>query len=182
LTYLPPVVQILLLLVVVLAGIFDLRRRRIPNWLTLTGVLAGIALNSFLYERAGLVMSLKGMGLALALYFPLYVLRAMGAGDAKLMAAVGAIVGWTNWLGIMILTALIGGVLAIVLVVTKGRVKQTYQNLGLILIALRLRQAPYQVSPELDVRSGQALRLPHALSILLGSVAFLIAAAIWAPR
>ena len=181
-SYLPPGLQGLLLLLVIAAAGFDLRQRRIPNWLALIGLLSGIAMNTFLFETAGLWISLKGAGLALAIYVPLFALRAMGAGDAKLMAAVGAITGWQNWIAVMILTCLFGGVLAIILVLGKGRVRHTLENLKLILTSWRFHHLPYQLSPELDVGSEQALRLPHAVSILLGTASFLVAAAIWAPR
>ncbi len=90
-TYLRPIVQVLLLLLVIPAALYDSRQRRVPNWLALAGLLLGIGLNSFLYESTGLLTSLKGLGVAFLIYFPLYLLRAMGAGDVKLMAAIGAI-------------------------------------------------------------------------------------------
>lgn len=181
-TYLVPGLQGILLPLVAAAAICDLRQHRIPNWLTLAGLLLGIAMNVFLFGIAGLWTSLQGAGLALLVYVPLFALRAMGAGDAKLMAAIGAITGPMNWLGVMILTALFGGLLAVILVLAKGRVRRTIQNLKLILTSWRFRHLPYELSPELDVRSGQGLRLPHAVSILLGTVAFVVAGAIWAPR
>ena len=106
----------------------------------------------------------------------------MGAGDAKLMAAVGAITGWANVLGIIILTALSGGVLAAIMVLGKRRVRQTIGNLTLILTSWRFGQLPYEVSPELDVGSEKALRLPHAVSILLGTIAFVVVSTIYAPH
>ena len=181
-SYLPPGLQGLLVLLVVAAAAYDLRQRRVPNWLVLAGLILGIAMNTFLFETDGLWSALKGAGLALLIYVPLFALRAMGAGDAKLMAAIGAITGPLNWLGIMVLTALFGGVLAIALVIGKGRVHHTLQNLKLILTSWRFHHLPYQMSPELDVSSEKGLRLPHALSILLGSLSFLVIAAIWAPR
>ena len=83
LTYLPPVTQVVLVLIVLTAGIYDLRYRRIPNWLVLVGLALGFGLNTFLFLLPGLERSAMGMGLALLIYFPLYLLRAMGAGDAK---------------------------------------------------------------------------------------------------
>jgi len=182
LSYLAPGLQGLLVLLVTAAALFDLRQRRIPNWLAASGLLAGIAMNTFLFESAGFWNSLEGAALALLIYFPLFALRAMGAGDAKLMAAVGSITGWQNWLAVMVLTSLFGGLLAIILILGKGRVRHTLGNLKLILTSWRFRHLPYHLSPELDVGSEQALRLPHAVSILLGAVTFLVAAAIWAPR
>jgi prepilin peptidase CpaA len=180
---LPPLaIRVLLIVVVLVAAFFDIRQHRIPNWLTLPGTLLGIALNGFLFETSGLWYSFKGMGLAFAVYFILYLLRGMGAGDVKLMAAVGAAAGPTNWLGILFLTALIGGVAALALAASKGRMRKTFQNMGLMLLSLRQGRAPYRDNPELDVQSEKALRLPHGAVIAGGTLAFVLAALIWAPR
>ena len=175
-------VQALVVLVVVIASVSDFRTRRVPNWLTFSGVVLGIAINAFLYELPGLWLSLKGLGSALLIYFPLFALRGLGAGDVKLMAAVGAIVGPANWLGVLILTAIFGGVSAIILVAFRHRLKETFYNIWFILLSLKSRQAPYEGNPELDVKSARAVRLPHAVVIACGTVAFLVAAGIWAPR
>src|SRR5690349_9099016 len=182
LTYLPPVTQVVLVLIVLTAGIYDLRYRRIPNWLVLVGLVVGFGLNTFLFQLAGLERSALGMGLALLIYFPLYLLRAMGAGDAKLMAAVGSIVGPKSWLVLFVITAVVGGAVALIVLVFAGRIRKTFWNLGWILSeALHLR-APYQSSEELDVRSSKAMRLPHGAVIALGSVLFLAAQAIWRTK
>jgi len=88
-TVLPPILQILLALLVVTAAVFDLRFRRIPNWLTFPAILVGFGMNAFLYEWTGVRSAAFGLGLAFLIYFPLYLLRGMGAGDVKLMGAVG---------------------------------------------------------------------------------------------
>jgi prepilin peptidase CpaA len=180
----PPVTQALLLLLVVPAAVFDYRQRRIPNWLVLAGLVCGIAMNTFLlYDNpsaiTGLVYALEGFGLAFAVYFPLYLLRGMGAGDVKLMAAVGAIVGPGLWLWILFFTAVLGGITAAIVVLSKGRVHRTLQNLWMILVSIRYRQAPYATNPELDVSTDQGLRLPHGVIIAVGAIGFLTAKAIW---
>jgi prepilin peptidase CpaA len=178
----PAVLQVLLALIVIPAAIFDLRWRRVPNWLTLSGLLLGIGLNTFLFGSAGLWSSLQGLGLAFLIYCPLYLLRGMGAGDVKLMAAVGAVAGPADWLGIFILTSLFGGVAAIILIVAKSRFYKTLDNIRLILVSLASGQAPYAVHPQLDVRGDQGVRLPHAVMICCGALGFLLAASLWAPR
>jgi prepilin peptidase CpaA len=180
--YLPPVLQLLLVAVVVAAGLNDVRTRRIPNWLTVTGFFVGIVLNTLLYETPGLWMAVKGAGLALLIYFPLFAIRAMGAGDAKLMAAVGAIVGPANWVGVFVLTAVVGSVFGLAVIVVTRRVRRTAANVGFLLMQLVYLKIPYLVNPELDVRSPKAFGLPHGAMIALGASAFLGAAAIWAPR
>lgn len=178
----PPVVQLLVFLMIIPAAIFDLRQRRVPNWITLPGIVMALALNAFLYETPGLWLSLKGLGLACLIYFPLYLLRGMGAGDVKLMAAIGAAVGPMDWLGVLFLTAIFGGLAAVVVTAIHGRFRRTLWNLWFILLSLLHRQAPYESNPELDIKSTQGLRLPHAVAIAGGCVGFLLAAAIWAPK
>ena len=179
-----PVIKVLVLLLVVPAAVFDYRQRRIPNWLVLAGVLAGMAINAFLtYDNpsatTGLLYSLGGLGIALLVYLPLYLLRGMGAGDVKLMAAIGAIVGPAIWLWILFFTAVLGGITAVIVMLTKGRVRHTLRNIWMILISIRYRQAPYATNPELDVTSEQGVRLPHGVIIAIGALGFVIAKTIW---
>jgi prepilin peptidase CpaA len=172
----PPLIQACLLLLVIPAAVWDIRCRRIPNGLSLAGVLLGLGLNGFLYQIRGVEISLQGIGLALLIYLPLYLLRAMGAGDVKLMAAVGAIVGWQNWLVVFVLTSLFGAFAAVVVVARKGLFRRTFRNILLVFTSLSGGTPPHRESPELDVQSDLATRLPHAVAIACGSLGYLIAA------
>jgi prepilin peptidase CpaA len=170
----PPGTEALLLAVVLAAAVYDVRYRRIPNWLNVAGVLSGIAMNTFLYQGLpGLGFALKGMVLAFVVYLILYALHAMGAGDVKLMAAVGAIVGWENWFGIFLVTAVIGGMMSLILVVTRGRLRKTLFNVGFILNEMKNGRPAYLSNEELDVKSDKAARLPHGATIAVGSLFFL---------
>ncbi len=167
-----------MLLVVLVAAVYDVRYRRIPNWLSLTGVVFGLAMNTFLYEGwPGLRLSLIGLAVGFGVYFFLYMLRAMGAGDVKLMAAVGAIVGWQDWFGTFLITAMIGGLMALILVATKGRVKKTFWNVGFIISEMKSGRPAYMKKEELDVRNPRALGLPHGAVIAVGTIFFLVLAA-----
>jgi prepilin peptidase CpaA len=181
-TYLPPIIQVLLAALVVTAAIYDIRFRRIPNWLVGAGLLIGLGLNAFLYEWDGLIMAAKGFGIATLIYFPLYLVRGMGAGDVKLMMAVGSLVGPMNWLGICILSVVVGGAAGLILVVFRGRLGQTFSNMGYIITELVHFRAPYLSRPELDTKSPKALTLPHGAMIAIGALSFLGAMLMWAPR
>jgi len=157
---------------VVIAGIFDIRSRRIPNWLNVMGMAAGFALNVYAFGLEGLKAASFGMLLAAAVYLALYLLRGMGAGDVKLMAAVGAIAGPRSWFAIFIATALAGGIIGLLVVIAKGRMGETALNLNALMGELIHFRVPAQSNRNLDVRSRQGLRLPHGLAIAPGSLAF----------
>jgi prepilin peptidase CpaA len=178
----PLAAEAILLLMVIIAAAYDIRYRRIPNWLTASGALTGLILNAFLQAPApavfsfgGLLFALKGLGVAFGVYFFLYALRAMGAGDVKLMAAVGSLVGWQDWFGIFLISAVIGGIAAVVLSLMRGRLKTTFWNVGFILSEMRHGRPAYLGKEELDVRSKKGLGLPHGAVIAAGSILFLIA-------
>jgi prepilin peptidase CpaA len=128
----PLATQVLLIVLVRIAGYYDIRFRRIPNWLVLPCILLGIALNSFLFEWAGLKSSLLGVGLAFIVYFPMYLLRGMGAGDVKLMAALGAWLGMPLTFYVFIASSLAAGVYAVVLIVLYRTLGETWVNIQIV--------------------------------------------------
>jgi prepilin peptidase CpaA len=174
----PEKVVIVLLALLIGAAVYDVRYRRIPNWLTVTGVLLGFAINFAIGPpEAGVVFALQGFLVAFGIYMFLYILRAMGAGDVKLMAAVGALVGWERWFGIFLVTAIVGGAMAIVLVAARGRLKRTIFNVGFIVSEIKHGRPAYVGKDELDVRSGKGVSLPHGAVIAIGTIFFLAAVA-----
>lgn len=170
---LAPLDRILLVSLVAIAAVFDIRFRRIPNWLNLAALLLGLAANAYLAGLHGLGRSALGFAVGFGLYFPLFLLHARGAGDVKLLAAVGSIAGPGNCFAIFLLAAVLGGALAVVLLIFKRRLGKTLWNVGWILKDLSQFKAPFAANPELDVNSPEALRLPHGAVIALGVFAFL---------
>jgi prepilin peptidase CpaA len=178
LTLPPPGVEVILLSLVLGAAVYDVRYRRIPNWISAGGVVIGLALNTFLYQGwPGLRFGLLGMGLGFGVYFVLYALHAMGAGDVKLMAAVGSLIGWENWFGVFVITAMIGGMMALILVVSKGRLQRTLFNVGFILSEMKQGKQAYLSREELDVKNPKAMGLPHGAVIAVGCLFFLAVSA-----
>ena len=165
--------QILLGILVAIAAVFDIRSRRIPNWLVLAGLVVGVGWNVYASGWSGLLRAAEGLGLGFILYFPLYLIRARGAGDVKLLAAVGAVVGPGNCLWIFLLTAVLGGAIALILLMFRGRMRKTLFNVGMIIQDLLHFRAPYRSSDELDVTTTKGLRLPHGAMIAVGTLAFL---------
>ena len=172
-THLPNVVVLLLACLVSIAGISDLRTRRIPNWLTLSGVAVGLAINTFLFGMGGLRDSALGLLLAFTSYFVLYALKAMGAGDVKLMAGVGAIAGAGDWFGIFLITSLIGGVSALILILLRKRTRKTFSNVTFILGEMVQMRPAYLGRQELNVNSPGAVTMPHGAVIAIGTLCFI---------
>jgi prepilin peptidase CpaA len=171
---LSPDLRVFLAVFVLAAGTFDLLRRRIPNWLTLGGILAALLLHVVGNGMPGLWFSVRGMALGFGVYLLLYLLHAMGGGDVKLMGAVGALVGPWNWLIVFLTASILGGVFAIVLIAARGRLGETISNIGFLLRELLSLRAPHKGKEELDVSSGKGLSLPHGTVIAVASLAWLI--------
>lgn len=174
---LPLPVEVALLLIVLTAAVSDIRSRSIPNWLTLGGIAAGLALNTHATGLEGLKFSAMGFGVAALILLPLFALRFLGGGDIKLMAAVGALAGYENWFGIFFFEAACEGIAAVVAIVVKRRVKQTLRNIGRILASLIKGKAPYKESEELEAGNEKSFGLPRAVAIAAATLLVL-----WASR
>lgn len=165
----------LLLIALLLAGagaITDLWQRRIPNWLTYPGILAGGFLQSVFFGWRGLLTALAGCALAGGAMLVLYVIRAMGGGDVKLLAAIGSVVGPQKVLVILLATAIMGGVLAILVALFRGRSLATLKNLLCLMRFHAVRGL--EVHPEHNLENPSAMRLPYGLAIAGGTLYALV--------
>ncbi len=114
------------LIVVLLVGaFFDIRQRRIPNWLTFSAIAAGFGFHACGSGASGLLFSLGGMALGFAVLAPFYLLGGMGAGDVKLMGAVGALLGPEGLFWSALCTALVGGLYAGLLIARSRRARRS---------------------------------------------------------
>ena len=170
---LPGPMQGALTALVLAAAIYDVRYRRIPNWLVAIGFAAALFMSLGVFHTPGLRGSLAGAALAIAFYLPLFALRAMGAGDLKLMAAVGAFTGPSGWIVLFAITTILGGALALGLLLYRGKLGGALANIVFVLSELFHLRAPYWRRPELDVAHPGAMRLPHGVSIAGGTLLFL---------
>jgi prepilin peptidase CpaA len=107
--------------VVSVAAYCDVRWRRIPNWLTLSALVGGLALQTVRLGTAGVAFALAGAALGLCVLLPFYAIHAMGAGDVKLLAGLGALVGPQALVSLAIYAALVGGAISVVLLARRGR-------------------------------------------------------------
>jgi prepilin peptidase CpaA len=168
------VIWIFALILVVLAGWVDWRTRRIPNWLTVSGLVFGIALNSLVAGWHGAKVSLAGAGLALVLLLPLVLLRAFGAGDWKLMAGVGAFLGPILCLFVLIGSIFISGLMAVVAVLRSGRVAATLRNL--MVLVRGFFSFGLRAHPEISLDNPGLMKLPFGMAVAVATVVCFIAA------
>jgi prepilin peptidase CpaA len=163
----------------------DVKRFRIPNPVVFGGAALGLALNSALPEGAGFVSALPGalgfwkalagLGLGLAILLPMYVLRAMGAGDVKLMAMVGAFLGPHAVVGAILLTLIIGGILSLLAALRYGTLGRLLANVRVMLTGGLIKISMHEM-PTLEAAPVSAGRMPYALAIAAGTGAFMVLA------
>ena len=146
------------------AGWTDLRSRRIPNWLTVPGLAIGIAANTILGGWSGLKASLLGAALGLGLLLPFVLLRALGAGDWKLAGALGAFTGPAMLIDLLLASVFVAGVMAVALIIYKGRVLQTLRNIGHILVSLVTFRLP---GSRVSLDNPDSLKVPYGVALAL---------------
>lgn len=156
------------------AGWMDYRSRRIPNWLTVSGFLAGVAANTAVGGWQGLKASLLGTGLGLLLLLPLVMLRSLGAGDLKFAAAVGAFVGPRVLFDLLLASIFVAGVMAAVLIIYKRRVRETLRNMGHMLSAFASLRLP---GPDVSLDNPRSLKVPYGVALAFTVVLYAIARA-----
>lgn len=172
-----------MLIFLLAASLEDIRSQRISNRLVLLGAGMGLLFNSVLPEGLGFVSALPGSlgfwaglaGLAagMALLLPIYWLRAMGAGDVKLMGMVGAFLGYQAVVGAVLGTFLAGGVLALGFAVKNRVVGRVFHNIRAMLYLGYFKAATGQL-PIMEDIPQSAGRLPYAIAITLGTAGYLL--------
>jgi len=156
------------LVVATVAAVKDVRARRIPNWLTYSGIALALAARPVLAGWPGLVDGLLGMLAAGGVFYLVFLMGGMGGGDVKLMAAVGAWAGTAQAMQVLITTAIAGGVLAIGYLAFNRRILIALSNTT-ELIRYHLASG-LQPHPVLNLQQPGALRIPYGLAIAIGTV------------
>jgi prepilin peptidase CpaA len=168
---------ILLFVLLVVAAVIDCRTFRIPNWLTLAGALAGLLSSTINTGRPldGFLWALAGMGVGLLIMLPFYALRVMGAGDVKLIAAIGAFLGFPAILYAVLFTFVTGGIAALAFAVFGKLTRRMANNLGAIAWSVTLA-AITGTSPAASIKQVESVgKLPYAVSIGIGTTAYIVA-------
>jgi prepilin peptidase CpaA len=144
------------------AGVMDWRYRRIPNWLTVPGLVAGIAVNAAAAGWPGVKSSLLGAGLGLLILLPFVMIKALGAGDWKLIGAIGACLGPSRLIAVLIGSMLVAGVMALVLIIYKGRLRQAMGNIARMLQAFITLHLP---GAEVSLDNPDAVKIPFGVAV-----------------
>jgi prepilin peptidase CpaA len=156
------------------AAVFDLKTRRIPNLLTGPSILIGLLLHLVLGGWAQLGLAAAAALIAGGIFVVFYLAGGMGAGDVKLMTAVACMAGFQSMPELLIATVVIGAIFALVMALVRGRLKETFQNIGALFVHHRIEGL--RPHAQINLKNTQTLRLPYAIAIASGClVTFLTA-------
>lgn len=167
----------LLVMLLVTAAVIDCRTLRIPNWLTLGGMVAGLAFGTALGKTpyAGLLISLGGLAVGMGVLLPLYAIRVMGAGDVKLMGAAGAFLGVPGTLNALLFTAIAGGIAAIAVALHRRAFRRMTSNLSQAAVQMLVFATVGGQRPGDAIAAHSVGKLPFGICICAGTFAYVIA-------
>jgi prepilin peptidase CpaA len=162
----------LVAVVMVEAAIIDGLKMKVPNWLTFHFAVGGLAFSAWYGGAPGLLQSLEGAIVGLALLVPVYAIGGMGAGDVKLLAGVGAWIGPWLTLQAFVASAVVGGVMAVAMVAWTGRYIHhwaMFQTIGSEILTVR---NPSKLAEMAAARKPTMLLLPYGIPMAVGTIAF----------
>jgi prepilin peptidase CpaA len=156
------------LILLVAATVMDVRSRRIPNWLALPFLAAGVITNATCHGMKGLGQSMGGIALAVAVTGVFCWLRGMGMGDLKLCAAVGGWIGPAQLGTALVATGLAGGALALIWAARHGSLRESLEGSGDLVWGIRKRG--FHPHPNLVLDNPSARAMPYAPAIAIGTI------------
>jgi len=156
----------------VVAAVIDGWKLKVPNWITFPMILAGWIYSGTFFGWEGLAWSLAGTIVGLGLLLPAYAIGGMGAGDVKLLAGVGAWVWASVTFYAFCLSAIIGGVIALGMVLYRKAWHKHRDQFGLILNEVLTIRDPNQLSAIAAQRKSSMLLLPYGIPIALGTILY----------
>ena len=149
----------------------DMRTSRIPNLLTFGAAAAALAYLFLSHGWSVLAEAGEGWAVGVLLFAPLFALGGLGAGDVKLLGAMGAWLGPQEVLWVALYASMAGGVLALVVALATGYLRQAVTNLRTLVTYWQV--VGIRPLPELTLKSGHAPRLPYAVPIMAGLLVML---------
>lgn len=175
----------ILLMLITAAGFFDLKERKIPNIITFTGVLVGIFFNIITSGWSGFLQGILGLLAGLAIFFLPFAMGGMGAGDVKLMGAIGALMGWRFSVMTALYSAIVGGIMVLFHLLHTGKLRETLKkmlytlinNLLQFVIRLGYNETVYKAHEKFSEKGHdyKKIYIPYGVAIAGGAVLVLIA-------
>lgn len=160
-----------LLVILVIATWKDLHYHKIPNLLSLGGLIIGIAAHGWISGVSGLAHATGGAAVGFAIFLPFYLARGMGAGDVKLMAAAGSFLGPQNALLATGLSLGAGGVIALIILLIRGGLSSLFRRYWTVIKSVIYTKRIAYTPP--DINSVASMKFPYAAAILMGTTASL---------
>jgi prepilin peptidase CpaA len=157
-----------IVVVLVIATFTDVRSRRIPNWLVLPFLVLGIGVSTWRYGWHGLGQSAGGAALGLVIFGFLFWMGGMGAGDVKLLAAIGAWIGPGQLMIALVFTGLAGGAMALAWAASGGFLKELFQHASDLAFVAKERGEAVLTNP-------LRRKMPYAPAIAVGTLISFIA-------
>lgn len=180
---------VLLLLLMILLGLavyFDLKIRKVPNKITAPIALIGLLISLIYSGYQGLLFSVIGMIFGLMIFIVPYLMGGMGAGDVKLMASIGALMGWEFTMRTALGAALSGGLMVILYMAYKKELANTLiKATGILIVPLAKSIYKKTFSPKIErvlryfeqkKSSVSTIYIPYAVAIATGSILVLLGA------
>lgn len=160
---------------ILLASWIDYSQRRVPNWLNLLLIILGFGVQAAYFGLAGLQAGGLGMLTGFGLLIVPWMMHAMGAGDVKLMAAIGVWFGPQLTFYSFALGGVIGGLTAVVMILSTGRLRAAYANMGLIVSKFSSRQTMFSDYAGAKTFGSSSQLLPYGVPLTAGTLIILAA-------
>jgi len=158
----------ILFLLLLIALITDVKDEKLPNWLTMSGICFGLIYHLIVNGIDGFIFSVLGMLVAGGIFLVLYFFKALGAGDVKLFAAIGAIVGMQLVLYMMMYSILFAGLLAIIILLfTRTFLQRVTQMLFNIIGAVISKD----LSGLKEYQAGKQTKFPFMYAVIPATIA-----------
>lgn len=176
--------NITLLMLVAVSGFFDLKERKIPNKVTFSGILIGVLFNLITGGWMGFLQGILGLFTGLAVFFLPFAMGGMGAGDVKLMGAIGALMGWRFSVMTGLYSAVVGGLMVLVYLLYTGKLRDTLKKILFSIINFLLRfmsrlgynETVYKAQEKFSKNGHdyKKIYIPYGVAIAGGAVLVLI--------
>ena len=153
----------------VIAGCFDLKQHRIPNKLTLAGIILGVVLQAVFFKWQGLLQALVGFAAGLC-WILTYALGILGAGDVKLFIAVSTILGWKDGLWVCALSIVTGGIWALAKTVFGGKGLKPLKRIYYYFLTLTASGKYSKYEPE----NAERDKFPFGMCVAFGSLIYIV--------